>query len=149
MSEVHGGTERLAPAGHVLQDELAEVGDELQIQMIDGLTGPAGTRGVAAHGLAKVAERRIRGIYQIEDELPARDSLLEAVHEDRVTFHLGKLKSRCQLTDDRAHDVLEDPLSMIQFGALEKRRRCPRGADIPSGSMTPVGSGARWTGRAT
>ena len=101
VSEVHGGTERLAPAGHVLEHEVAEVDDELQIQMIDGLTSPAWTGGVAAHGPAKVAERRVRGIDQLEDELPARHPLLEAIYEDRVAFHLGELQGRRQLTDDR------------------------------------------------
>ena len=122
MDENHVRPHGLGPGRRLLQDEAAEVGDELQIQPPHERAGRAGTRGRQPHLLQPQPECDVAALHHVDQPLGIGKRRARRVGEDGVALQLDEAERRRQLRDHQGGELGDDPVGVLQLGARQERR---------------------------
>ena len=121
MDDDHVRAEQLLAAGDLLDDRLPVVDDELEVEVRD----PAARVALARGGLPDVAtaapEPEVAALDGVEQQR-AVDRLAEGVRERRVALELGQPEAGPEGRDDRADEVGQDVLRVIELDVREVAR---------------------------
>jgi hypothetical protein len=121
MDEDDVGSEQLLLAGDALAQDRAVVDDELQVELGDTHTRIAITRCRLAHVAASPSEAEVAALDCVEEQRPIQ-LLCDGERERGVALELGQPEAGSKRADDRAHEIREDVLRVIELDAREVAR---------------------------
>ena len=128
MDDDHVRSEQLLPARDLLDDRLAVVDDELEVEVGDPAAGVALARGRLADVSPTTTEAEVAALDGVQQHRPV-DGLADGVGEGRVALELGQPEAGPQGGDHGADEVGEDVLGVIELDVGEipgVTRRCRR-----------------------
>jgi len=121
VDDDHVGAHQLISTGHPLVERRAVMGDELEVQVGDPDAGVA----LAGRRLADVAaaptEAEVAALDRVEQERPVH-LLGRRVGERRVALELRQPEARAEGCHDRADEVGQDVLGVVELDAGEVAR---------------------------
>ena len=96
-------------------EDRAVVDDELQVEVGDAHAGIAIARRRLAYVAAAPSEAEVAALDGVEEQRPIH--FLRDRERERVALELGEPEAGSQRTDDRAHEIREDVLCVIELDA--------------------------------
>ena len=118
MDDDHVRPEQLLPAGDLLDDRLAVVDDELEVEVRDPAAGVALARRRLPDVAPAAAEAEVAALDGVEQQRPV-DGLADGVGERRVALELGQPEAGAEGGDHRADEVGEDVLGVVELDVGE------------------------------
>src|SRR5215204_3778705 len=121
MDEDDVGSEQLLLAGDTLAQDRAVVDDELQVEVGDAYARIAFARRRLAHIAASPSEDEVAALDRVEEQRSVQ-LLCDRERERGVALELGQPEAGSKRADDRAHEIREDVLRVIELDAREVAR---------------------------
>src|SRR5512143_1822881 len=90
MNEIHVGADHLAVAADTLNNVIAMMHDEFQIERGDVAASVAAAGGAASNGLLLIFKSGVSRLDQLDQRFAARQFGLRRVGEDSVAFQFGQ-----------------------------------------------------------